>query len=41
MLLVQRKLGFRDGDDSPRPGELVIMPILWSWIFKIGVMTHR
>ena len=35
MLFAQRKLGLRDGDDSPRPGELVIPLIVWSWLFEI------
>jgi hypothetical protein len=35
MLFVQRKVGLRADDAGPRPGELVIPPILWSWIFEI------
>ena len=35
MLFVQRKLGLRDGDDSPRPSEIVIPLIVWSWVFEI------
>jgi hypothetical protein len=35
MLFVQRRLGLRDGDDSPRPSEIIIPLILWSWIFEV------
>jgi len=35
MLFVQRQLGLRDGDHSPRPGELVIALFVWSWTFEI------
>jgi hypothetical protein len=34
MLFIQRRLGLRD-DGPPRPGELVIPLILWSWVFEI------
>jgi hypothetical protein len=35
MLFAQRRLGLRAGDASPRPGELVIPLIVWSWVFEI------
>jgi hypothetical protein len=35
MLFAQRRLGLRDSDDSPRPGELVIPLLVWSWVFEI------
>jgi hypothetical protein len=35
MLFAQRQLGLRDGDPSPRPSELVIPLVLWSWVFEI------
>jgi hypothetical protein len=35
MLFVQRRLGLRDGDDSPRPSEIIIPLIMWSWIFEV------
>ena len=35
MLFAQRKLGLRDGDDRPRPIEIVIPLIIWSWLFEI------
>ena len=35
MLFAQRKLGLRDGDASPRPGEIIIPLVLWSWVFEI------
>jgi hypothetical protein len=35
MLFAQRKLGLRAGDDRPRPGEIVIPLIVWSWVFEI------
>jgi hypothetical protein len=35
MLAVQRGLGLRDNDASPRPSELIIPLVLWSWIFEI------
>ena len=35
MLFAQRKLGLRDGDGPPRPGELVIPLVVWSWLFEI------
>jgi hypothetical protein len=35
MLFIQRKLGMRADDSSPRPGELVIPLIVWSWTFEI------
>jgi hypothetical protein len=35
MLFAQRKLGLRHTDDSPRPAELVIPLIVWSWVFEI------
>jgi len=34
MLFVQRRLGLRD-DEPPRPAELVIPLVLWSWVFEI------
>ena len=34
MLFAQRRLGLRD-DAPPRPGELVIPLVLWSWVFEI------
>ncbi len=34
MLYTQRRLGLRD-DAPPRPGELVIPLVLWSWVFEI------
>ncbi|HLJ96675.1 MAG TPA: hypothetical protein VKU02_26115 [Gemmataceae bacterium] len=36
MLFAQRRVGLRD-DAPPRPGELVIPLILWSWVFEIFV----
>jgi len=35
MLFVQRRLGLRPNDLSPRPGEIVIPLIVWSWVFEI------
>jgi hypothetical protein len=35
MLFAQRHLGLRDSDRSPRPGELIIPLIIWSWVFEI------
>jgi hypothetical protein len=35
MLFAQRQVGLRDSDDSPRPSELVIPLIMWSWVFEI------
>jgi hypothetical protein len=35
MLFTQRQLGLRDGDHSPRPGELIIPLLVWSWVFEI------
>jgi hypothetical protein len=35
MVFVQRRLGMRDGDDSPQPSEIIIPLILWSWIFEV------
>ncbi|SRR5579872_1992691 len=35
MLFAQRRVGLRDNDDSPRPSELVIPLIIWSWVFEI------
>lgn len=35
MLFVQKKLGLRAGDASPRPRELVIPLIVWSWMFEV------
>jgi len=34
MLFAQRQVGMRD-DDPPRPGELIIPLVLWSWVFEI------
>lgn len=35
VLFAQRKLGLREGDDSPRPSEIVIPLVVWSWVFEI------
>jgi hypothetical protein len=35
MLFAQRRLGLRGTDMSPRPGEIVIPLIVWSWAFEI------
>src|SRR5262245_20174611 len=35
MLLAQRKLHLRDGDDCPQPSEIIIPLLLWSWVFEI------
>jgi len=35
MLFAQRQLKLRDADDSPRPGEIIIPLVLWSWVFEI------
>jgi hypothetical protein len=35
MLFTQRRLGFREGDGPPTPGEIVIPLIIWSWTFEI------
>jgi hypothetical protein len=35
MLYAQRRVGLRRDDDSPRPSEIVIPLILWSWLFEI------
>jgi hypothetical protein len=35
MLFAQRMLRLRDGDGRPRPGEIIIPLVLWSWIFEI------
>jgi hypothetical protein len=35
MLFCQRRLGLRSSDESPRPGELVIPLLIWSWLFEI------
>jgi hypothetical protein len=35
MLFAQRRLGLRDSDAAPRPSELVIPLIIWSWMFEI------
>jgi hypothetical protein len=35
MLFIQRRVGWRNGDYSPQPGEIIIPLILWSWIFEI------
>ena len=35
MLFAQRRLGLRDSDCRPRPGELIIPLIIWSWVFEI------
>ena len=35
MLFAQRRLGLREGDDSPRPSEIVIPLVVWSWVFEI------
>jgi hypothetical protein len=35
MLFAQRKLGLRDGDDRPRPSEIFVPLLLWSWLFEI------
>jgi hypothetical protein len=35
MLFAQRQFGCRHGDDSPRPSELVIPLLIWSWVFEI------
>jgi hypothetical protein len=35
MLSAQRLVGLRDNDASPRPGELVLPLIIWSWVFEI------
>jgi hypothetical protein len=34
MLVAQQRLGLRD-DAPPRPRELVIPLVLWSWVFEI------
>lgn len=34
MLFAQRRLGLRD-DAPPRPAELIIPLVLWSWVFEI------
>jgi hypothetical protein len=34
MLFAQRQLGLRD-DASPRPAELAIPLVVWSWVFEI------
>src|SRR5579871_823743 len=41
MLFSQRKLGLRDGDEPPRPGEIVIPLIVWSWAFEILLPMTR
>src|SRR5262245_10214696 len=35
LLFIQRRTGWRDGDDSPRPAEIVIPLIVWSWLFEV------
>lgn len=35
MIFAQRQLGCRADDDPPRPLELVIPLIVWSWVFEI------
>src|SRR5437660_1002902 len=35
MLFAQRRLGLRVSDARPRPGEIVIPLVLWSWVFEI------
>src|SRR5262245_23998286 len=35
MLYTQRLLGLREGDTIPRPGELIIPLVVWSWVFEI------
>ena len=35
MLFAQRKLGLRDDDARPQPGEIIIPLVLWSWVFEI------
>src|ERR1700746_840251 len=39
MVFAQRKLGLRHNDDSPRPGEVVIPLVVWSWVFEILLPT--
>ena len=35
MLFAQRQLGLREDDERPRPGEIVIPLVVWSWVFEI------
>jgi hypothetical protein len=35
MLFAQRKLGLRGGDAVPRPSELVIPLVVWSYVFEV------
>ena len=35
MLFAQRKLGLRDGDERPRPSEIIVPLLVWSWLFEI------
>ncbi len=39
MLFAQRKLGLRDTDGPPSPGEIVIPLVIWSWAFEIVLPT--
>jgi hypothetical protein len=41
MLFAQRMAGMRDGDDRPRPSEIVIPLIVWSWLFEIILPETR
>jgi hypothetical protein len=41
MLLIQRTLKLRSRDDPPRPPEVLIAVVCWSWMFEVSLPGIR